>query len=239
MTSWQVERGTKKCTACEKAFEEQENYFSALSEEKDTFRRDDYCPECWKEADREQFFSFWKTRIPAYTDEPKRRFVDTEVIYMFFSKLEDTESVEKLLFRYLLCLILVRKRFLRLDDFAKEDDKEFLVVWDRRQEKSLKVLNPDAGEEELATAQQELACIFDMPFDEDDNAQAESGSPDDSDIGDEEETAQQQLDLDEDEEEVEEEADEDEDHDIDEEEQVESDEKDSYTDEEESEEGKE
>ncbi|MHC4871743.1 MAG: hypothetical protein ACYTFY_07850 [Planctomycetota bacterium] len=167
MADWQVEKGKKMCSPCEHIFEENEKYFSALVEREEHFARDDYCLGCWDGAEKEEFFSFWKTRMPDDNEEPKRRFVDTQVIYMFFTKLEDAESTEKLLFRYLLCLILIRKRFLRLDDFLKEDDGEYLMIWDRKAEKILKIYNPEVTEEHLIEAQKELSCIFDMPFDDD------------------------------------------------------------------------
>lgn len=167
MADWKVDRGKKMCSPCEHVFEENEKYFSALVDNEKYFARDDYCLGCWEKADKENFFSFWKTRMPDDNEEPKRCIVDTQVIYMFFTKLEDAESTEKLLFRYLLCLLLIRKRFLRLDDFLKEEDGEYILVWDRRAEKSLKVYNPEVTDELLLEAQKELSCIFDMPFDDD------------------------------------------------------------------------
>lgn len=230
MADWQVEKGRKMCSACEHEFEEREDYFGALIENSDSFTRDNYCLGCWKDTGKDDFFSYWKTRIPSSDEEPKRRFVDTEVIYMFFTKLEDTESVEKLLFRYLLCLILIRKRFLRLDNFLKEEGSEYLQVWDRKQEKELKVLNPDATEEGLENAQKELSCIFDMPFgdDEEESGNSEENFSDDEDGYDSEE----EIDEEEEDEEFEDDDDSDSDEEFDDEDE---DDDDDYSDDDEEE----
>ncbi len=166
MANWQVDKGNKSCSACERVFDDGEEYYSALLERSETFVRDDYCPECWGKVAKDNFFSFWKTKVSDNEEEPKKIFIDTQVIYMFFTKLEEITTVEKQLFRYLLCLILIRKRFLRLDDFLKEDGCEYLLVWDRQQKKNLKIFNPQATEEHLQNAQKELSCIFDMSFDD-------------------------------------------------------------------------
>ncbi len=166
MVEWKVERGMPRCAGTEREFEPGERYYSALVEEGDSFRRLDFCAEAWPRQNAGEFFSFWKTRLPAETDEPKRRFIDTNVIYSFFTRLQEAEGVGKLTFRYLLALILIRKRYLRLDSIVKQDDGEHLAIWDRRAQESLQVVNPDASREQLATAQQDLSCIFDMDFDE-------------------------------------------------------------------------
>ncbi|MBN1257725.1 MAG: hypothetical protein JXA52_08475 [Planctomycetes bacterium] len=173
MADWKVERGRKQCAATERPFEEGEVYFSVLIEQDDTFQRLDFSLEVWKEQEKNQFFSFWRTRMPSASEEPKRRFIDTEVIYNFFTRLADAESEMKLTFRYLLALILLRKRFLRLDEIIKQDGEEYLAVWDRRVSKYLRILNPHATCETLEEAQRELSCIFDMDFVEPDESKAE------------------------------------------------------------------
>ncbi|MFW5858319.1 MAG: hypothetical protein ACOCX4_10595 [Planctomycetota bacterium] len=167
MTEWKVGRGARCCAATGRAFAPGEEYFSALVEAADGFQRLDYAVEAWAGQETGRFFSFWKTRMPREEEEADaRRIVDTEVIYRFFRKLADTDTVEKQTFRYLLALILVRKRFLRLTDFVRRDGREYLLAWDRRAEEALEVLNPEATRETLAAAQRELGCIFDMDFEE-------------------------------------------------------------------------
>jgi hypothetical protein len=175
MADWKVERGTRRCAVSERPFEPGETYYSALLEDEEGFRRQDFCAAAWQEQDPAAFFSFWKTRLPEEGEEerPQRRFIDTDVIYTFFTRLRDAASEEKQTFRYLLALILIRKRYLRLEEFTRgADGREYLVVHDRRAEETLHILNPEATREALAAAQQELSCIFDMDFEDEGPAPA-------------------------------------------------------------------
>ncbi|MFH0911309.1 MAG: hypothetical protein V1918_07405, partial [Planctomycetota bacterium] len=160
MADWNVERGARRCAATGRAFEAGETYYSALVEEGDSFSRFDYSPEAWGREEKDRFFSFWRTRLPAEGEEPRRRFVDTEVIHRFFTRLEEAESPAKLAFRYLLALLLIRKRVLRLEAIERDDAGERLRVYDRRQERTLRVRNPEAAPSDLAAAQEELGAIF-------------------------------------------------------------------------------
>lgn len=166
MPDWHVQRATRRCAATERPLEPGETYYSALVEEGDSFKRLDFSLAAWPEQDTSGFFSFWRTRLPEETEAPRRRFVDTAVIHAFFTRLEEEESPAKQTFRYLLALILIRKRFLRLDGIERDAAGEYLAVHDRRRDRALQVRNPEPSAEALATAQQELGCIFDMDLDD-------------------------------------------------------------------------
>jgi hypothetical protein len=171
MADWKVERGPKRCAVTDRPFEEGEAYYSALAEEDGMPVRQDYSLEAWPEVKKDAFIAFWRTRLPAAGEPPRRRLVDTEVIHTLFTHLEDDPVPEKITFRYLLALILVRKRVLRLDDIVREGGREYLAVRDRRAGTDLRVLNPEADAETLAAAQQELSAIFDMDFEAAENAE--------------------------------------------------------------------
>jgi hypothetical protein len=170
MKDWKVGKGSRACAATGRAFEPGEVYYSALLEEGEGFRRLDYAADAWAEVNTGTLFSFWKTRMPTEDEgqSSRPRTVDTEVIHAVFRRLADAEGPEKQTFRYLLALMLVRKRRLRLDDIRRDGDVEVLEVWDRTASETATVVNPEASAEALDAAQRELAVIFDMDFDEDD-----------------------------------------------------------------------
>ena len=61
-----------------------------------------------------------------------------------------------MVFRYLLALILVRKRLLRLDEIEKGPDGEALILYDLRAKTEYHVPVHQGSDEELAAAQEEL-----------------------------------------------------------------------------------
>lgn len=161
MVHWEVGRGQRACSVTGKVFEEGDEYYSALQEEGESFARRDFCPEAWEELDKTKFFSFWRTKLQRGGDKKKNRLViDVEAFYTFFLSLCDDEKPSRQLFRYLIALMLVRKRILRLEEVEKHPDGEALILYDTRAKEECRVPAPVAGEAELVSAQEELNQIF-------------------------------------------------------------------------------
>ena len=117
-------------------------------------------------------FSFWKTHIPQ-PNEKKKTFVDDAVLLNLLRRLEDATEPQRLAFRYVVALILMRKKLLRYDGSDRVDDpdddgpgqdwwrftpkrdvsKGHLGKWDEGE--TLRVLDPklDAEQVEAVTAQ--------------------------------------------------------------------------------------
>jgi hypothetical protein len=156
-----VGRSQHSCSVSGKVFSEGEEFYSALKEEGETFVRVDYSPECWDELEKKDFFSFWRTKLQKSDGKKKNRLViDVEAFYTFFRSLENEQKESRKLFRYLIALILVRKRVLRLDEIEKSPDGEALILFDSRQKQECSVSVCAASEEALVAAQEELNQIF-------------------------------------------------------------------------------
>ncbi len=161
IANWDVGRSQRVCAVTGKAFVEGDSFFSALKEQAESFVRLDYSNEVWPEQDKSAFFSFWRTTLHKPDDKKKNRLViDIEAFYTFFTNLEGDDKPSRILFRYLIALILVRKRVLRLDEIEKSPDGEALILYDSRTKEECRVMVSEAGEEELAQAQDEINQIF-------------------------------------------------------------------------------
>ena len=160
---WNISKSLHRCEQCEKEFAEEEAYFSAIYDSGVEFERKDFCVACWEDHDaprREQAFSFWKTEIPK-ADEPRKMFVDDSVIFDFFQRLapEDEEPTKRN-FRYILGLMLMRKKKLKFADVVREDGKEYLILRRSRTKEEHRVLNPQLTDEETEQVRQELTQIL-------------------------------------------------------------------------------
>jgi len=156
---WNITKSLHHCTSCGKEFAEEQTYYSALFDTGPEFERKDFCPECWAAEDtpqRGRAFSFWKTEVPR-ADEPKKVFVDDSVIFDFFKRLaaEEHEPVKRN-FRYILGLMLMRKKALKFKDVVREDGKEYLVLRRSRTKEEHRVLNPELTDEEAEQVKNEL-----------------------------------------------------------------------------------
>lgn len=159
---WQVSSSTHSCCVTRQLFEVGEVYYSALKEDGEGFSRLDFSSDAWEKEEKDVFFSFWKTRAREPEEDKRRKLViDIEAFYTFFSSLEDAKDDSKALFKYLVALILTRKRVFRLDEIEKSPDGDYLLLYNRRSEKELRILSPDATDEQLAEVQENLNQIFD------------------------------------------------------------------------------
>lgn len=166
MSEWKVNKSQRVCAASGKIFEPGDAFFSALKEEGEGFTRYDYSPEVWDEMEKEAFFSYWKTHLPDRTNERKNRLkIDTEAFYTFFCSLQRKGSSNSL-FTYLLALILIRKRLLRLDEIEKSPDGENLIIYDTREKTELQVKVPEVTETAINEAKKELEEIFECSTDD-------------------------------------------------------------------------
>lgn len=61
---WEIKKSSNGCLFCNKEFSEDEEYYSALFDENNTFLRKDFCTPCWNKGKEGGPFSFWKTKVP-------------------------------------------------------------------------------------------------------------------------------------------------------------------------------
>ena len=160
---WNIAKSERRCTNCGKEFAEEEQYYSALYDTGADFERRDFCVGCWTAENtphRNEAFSFWKTEVPR-PDEPRKVFVDDNVIFDFFQRLATEEGQPvKRNFRYILGLMLMRKKKLKFKDVVRENGKEYLVLRRSRTKEEHRVLNPQLTDEETEQVRSELTQIL-------------------------------------------------------------------------------
>jgi hypothetical protein len=77
--------------------------------------RVDVSPEAWEEGFRpDGMFGYWKSTVPE-PNEKKKMFVDDAMLMNLLERLADATEPDRLAFRYVLALILMRKKLLRYD----------------------------------------------------------------------------------------------------------------------------
>ncbi|MDR2391249.1 MAG: hypothetical protein LBE84_06200 [Planctomycetota bacterium] len=164
--NWRIPRRTRICARSGQALDLTKPFFSALIERNDSFERLDFSIEAWPEVEKESFHSYWRNK--GEDEKPNRRFpIDFERLRTFFDSLEGTEGRERSLLRYVLALILARRRKLRLDGMARTPNGDRLLLHDGRNGgRDLEVFAPEATREELEKAQEKLNQLFDCDFED-------------------------------------------------------------------------
>ena len=114
---YQVARSTGLCEATGEILEPGSPCIAALCDEPEEggFCRLDYSPEAWEGGARpDGLFSFWRTTVPE-PNAKKRLLVDDEVLLDLLDRLADADEPRKLAFRFVITLVLLRKRLLKFD----------------------------------------------------------------------------------------------------------------------------
>ncbi|MFM9145155.1 MAG: hypothetical protein ACKORL_07305 [Phycisphaerales bacterium] len=120
------------------------------------FVRRDFALDAWTGGARpEGMVCYWKTVAPA-PDEKRRILVDDDTLLELFDRLEGDDRPQRIGYRWLLCLVLLRKRLLRHVRVDRDGDAERWLVQRRGADDSvppIAVVNPKLRDEDL----QELA----------------------------------------------------------------------------------
>src|SRR5439155_23802485 len=102
---------------------------------------------------------FWKTHMPR-TEQKRRLFVDDEVLCQLFERLSDTTEPPKLNFRFVLGLILMRKRLIVYETSRMEENREIWQVRFKGKEELMDLLNPRLDESQVQEVSNQLGEIL-------------------------------------------------------------------------------
>ncbi|MCH2148121.1 MAG: hypothetical protein MK095_01665 [Phycisphaerales bacterium] len=167
-SDFKIARSTGECASSGEAIEPGSPCMAVLCDaEEGGFQRLDYSLEAWGEGNRpEHLFSFWKTRVPM-PGERQKVFVDDQVLLDIFERLADDDRPQRQAFRYVLGLILIRKRLMRYMGSRQEGEgDQEQTWWELRPKGSLPeapyidVLNPGLGDEDIIELSEQLGDVL-------------------------------------------------------------------------------
>jgi len=155
---WQVEHSTGRCVVTGRELDEGEEYYAVLFEEGESFRRADYSLDGW-DGPPEGSYCHFKTRVPV-REKKKRLLVDNEVLVNFFTRLADEEDASRLRFRFVLALILMRKRILRYDASEMREGVEYWRMTMPSDQSTHEVVNPRLTDDQVEGVSEEISAIL-------------------------------------------------------------------------------
>ena len=156
---YDVARPMGKCHVTGETIPPGEKFMAALRETPEGFERVDVSMSAWPNFERNDIVAFWQATMPAQ-EQKKKLFVDDEVLCELFERLKDTTEQPKLNFRFVLGLILMRKKMLIYDTSRTEEGKDIWVMHFKGREDKLDLLNPKLDESQMAEVSQQLGQIL-------------------------------------------------------------------------------
>ena len=161
---WKIGKGGAGCARCSKSFEEGEIYFSTIHEETEGVRRSDYCAGCFDPERDCKEEVFWRTRKSA--DGPVKRTVNFEILREIFFKMLAVQDQAFKEMAYLLALILIRKRYLKLKEFVTREGVDFMTVRRKAGDPLIFVEVPFLRDEDIAPLRDKLSDLLDADLDD-------------------------------------------------------------------------
>ena len=162
---FEVQRCSRHCAATERELKPGEEYYSVLldrvpddvTDEGVCVTRVDYSKESWS-GPPQGTIAWWKSRIPDRVSK-KKRWAPNEVMLQFFEELADRQDQDDM--RYVLSLLLVRRRVLRQEESETDAaGNEVLVLYSPRRETSYKLPAVVPEESRINEIQDELAKLL-------------------------------------------------------------------------------
>jgi len=154
LLDYQIQPNTRRCSVTGRELKPGEPVYSILTEKDGKFVRQDFAPEMWQGPPPEAF-SFWAGRVP--TAEAKRKLViDDELLLDCFERLQDQLEPGKVAFRYVIALLLMRRRKLKFEQARAEGGQEVLELRCTRTGATHAVTNPGLSDDEVIAVQQDV-----------------------------------------------------------------------------------
>ncbi len=166
-SSYQIGRSPGRCAVSGRDLAVGEAYVAAALVDRageEGFERVEFSLEAWEEGNRPgALFGYWRAVVPEPNAKPKV-FVDDESLMELFDTLEDAEAgSDRAALRFVLTLIMLRKRLLRhVGQRHRENVREMLVrkKGQATESESIAVIDPELGTSEVEAIAGQLEPVL-------------------------------------------------------------------------------
>jgi hypothetical protein len=163
---YQISKPADRCEKCGGELNPEQVIVATIREgEEAQFVRIDFCEPCWdsiEDKDDPAIFGVWRSVIPK-PREKKKLLADDAVIINFFHRLAETEDEVKIGFRYVLALILMRKKLLIYDGHGTNDaGQDIWKMHFKCSDDTHEVIDPHMDEDRIVEVSQNLGQIMEI-----------------------------------------------------------------------------
>lgn len=128
--------------------------YSALVLENGKLVRLDFDAATWQ-GPPENAVAHWQSEVPADRETPGNP-LDPDALFEYFERISEDEGDFQQKMRYVLALLLVRKRRLQIEGSRDDGDESFLQLSGARGEGRYEVRDPELSETEIEELQSQL-----------------------------------------------------------------------------------
>lgn len=166
---YNIRKTSGQCSTCDKQIDPGVEFTATVSEGPDELVRNDYCDACAETLSEETLAAVlckWRTIAP-HPEEKKKLLVSDDLLVNLFERLSETEDPSKINFRYVLALVLMRKKLLIYDRMSTDDEGQ--ETWSMHLKGSDPpdehlVIDPKLTEDQIAEVSESLGEIMEGDF---------------------------------------------------------------------------
>lgn len=159
MTDWDIQSRATTCTTCRNPFADKQTYHTLLGLTAEGYQRRDLCTECYIAAAREGVLSYWQGEYKMPPPPPEA--IQKDTAESLLRKLVDSTDPTHAAARYILAVMLERKRLLKHRDTVHETDGRELLVYEHAQTgESFTIPDPKLRLDQLQEIQQQVVDLL-------------------------------------------------------------------------------
>ncbi|MCS7048279.1 MAG: hypothetical protein NZ483_03150 [Verrucomicrobiae bacterium] len=160
MTEWNIQPRSRTCGKCGAPFADKAIYHALLFFGSEGYRRLDLCGACFDAPTRELAACYWQGEYkapPSPAPEPIRRDVAEELL----RRLMQSNETQMAAARYILAVMLERKRLLKHQDTVRKDDgTEWLAYEHTKTGESFLILDPKLRLDQLDEVREQVTQLL-------------------------------------------------------------------------------
>jgi len=170
---YNIRKTSGRCSLCEKPLEPGTEFTATVTEESEELIRRDFCDDCrgrLDDIDGGAILCIWRT-VVRRPEARKKLLVSDGLLVNLFERLGDTDEAARIKFRYVVALILMRKKLLVYD--RMDTDEEGREVWsmhfrgaEANDDSQHLVIDPQLTEDQIAEVSMNLGEIMEGDFEE-------------------------------------------------------------------------
>ncbi len=166
MNEWHIQSRAHACEACARPFVDRQPYHTLLFDEKQDFRRQDVCPECWQKQlrgeghARTDFLSYWQgvyEAPPAVSEVIQKETAET-----LLRKLIELNDPHYAAAGYILAVMLERKRILKVKEQIIRDGRRTFIYEQPKTGDVFTIADPDLHLDQLEAVQRDVAMLLEQ-----------------------------------------------------------------------------
>ena len=163
INSWNIRPRSNRCCITDREFDNDEIFYTAIffNNETNSYERSDFSVQAWEKKpqsnDEKNLFSFWRSKFEKEEPAMEKEVVEKESAEVMLRRLIDENDPSSENARYILAVMLERKKILTPVDVKNEKKSKMLFYEHQKTGEAFIVRDPILKLDEIDTIQEEVS----------------------------------------------------------------------------------